>query len=112
LRQKITSPLKDNQLLNGELAVSFTDGTAATLSAVSTRDVTGGVTYSWNVTRQNSNGVATVVATLSGQSVTFTPSAFPCSGSGVEVEVVAIDELGNMASDKVPGSVFRHCDPK
>lgn len=64
------------------------------------------------MTQKNADGVANLLASLSGQSVTFTPSGFPCTGGKIEIEVQAIDNLGNMDSDKAPGTVFRVCEPK
>lgn len=113
LHVKITSPSKDNvRLDDGSLKVSFTNETASTLSAVSTSDVQGGVTYVWTLTKVDGDGVTRPFASLNGQTVSFTPSGFRCGTSAVRLNVLAINQTGERAHDVVNATVGRFCDPE
>jgi serine protease len=112
LHVKITSPAKDAQLVNGQLNVSLTNDVAATLSAASTSDAGASVTYNWSVTKVSFTGVSSPVATFAGQSVSFTPTAFPCGSTKIDLSVTAINDLGQMDNDHVQGTVYKQCEPE
>jgi len=112
LHVKITSPLKDNQLLNGQLNVSLTEDSAVTLSAVSTADVNAVVSYYWSVSKRSSTGVTSVLAAPVGQSVSFTPSGFTCGTTEITIAVIAIADLGQIANDDIHATVYSECDPQ